>query len=528
MLLYRAGMRTVTRALLILLSALVLIAPRPALAQQTDPPDGTQITSAQVSGLELAKLSPGLQEEIAKLTGTPLDRAQVRALAARIEAEQPRYVAAVRITADPAGGARVVIVVARMRDPEHQANINVKYNVEDIRIEGVPDSKITAELRTEMQAMKGKPFEPEQADRLEARLRATFPDYDVSRRTTKGDQTGQVTVVFELERSESSRWLRFEPNKSHATYHSDQGWGAFADIPMGNGDVRVTALAAMDTTDDLVEEYSGLGIRFEARKIGTERLGTSLEYTWYEPSWRNSTLAALSLNPNLPRRYDTRTTFTPMASFAITQHLRISGGVSIAELDPFETDFDAPFGSSMANAAVGSIGYSIQRQEHKGTEGPWHEFEAAFTARSGMKGLESDYIYTRSLGQAQYKYEFGDHQILVSGMAGVINGTAPLFERFTLGDARTLRGWDKYDIAPAGGDSVAYGSVEYRFHVLTMFLDSGSVWNQGQERKLRLSTGVGVAAGPFFMTVGIPINTDNLRAVFTIGIRFNGLGLSKY
>src|SRR6187549_2544358 len=99
MLLCRAGMRTLHRALLIFISAVLLMAPRPALGQQTDPPDGTQVTSAQVSGLELSRLSPGLQEEIGKIAGAPLDRAKLRELAGRIEAELPRYVAAVRVTA---------------------------------------------------------------------------------------------------------------------------------------------------------------------------------------------------------------------------------------------------------------------------------------------------------------------------------------------------------------------------------------------------------------------------------------------
>ena len=42
-----------------------------------------------------------------------------------------------------------------------------------------------------------------------------------------------------------------------------------------------------------------------------------------------------------------------------------------------------------------------------------------------------------------------------------MNGRAPLFERFTLGDSRTLRGWSKFDVAPVGGSRVAHGSLEY-------------------------------------------------------------------
>ena len=98
--------------------ALLLLAPSVAHAQETTPPDGTPIASAQVSGLDLSRLSPGLQEDIGKLNGSPLDRQKLRELAARLEAEQPRYVAAVRVTADPDGSARVVFVVARMRDAE--------------------------------------------------------------------------------------------------------------------------------------------------------------------------------------------------------------------------------------------------------------------------------------------------------------------------------------------------------------------------------------------------------------------------
>jgi outer membrane protein assembly factor BamA len=100
-----------------------------------------------------------------------------------------------------------------------------------------------------------------------------------------------------------------------------------------------------------------------------------------------------------------------------------------------------------------------------------------------------------------------------------------MFERFTLGDSSTLRGWDKYDIAPVGGDRVVYSSLEYRYSGLALFLDVGSVWDNGTERKIRVSTGFGLHAGPAFLTVGFPLNTDNLRAVLTMGLRVSGIGV---
>ena len=146
-----------------------------------------------------------------------------------------------------------------------------------------------------------------------------------------------------------------------------------------------------------------------------------------------------------------------------------------------------------------------------------HRVEASFGVRAGTHNLESDLDYERYLGQGSYRYDFGRHHVQATGMAGRITGTAPLFERFTLGDSTTLRGWDKYDIAPAGGDRMFYSSIEYRYTGLALFLDIGSVWDAGTERKVRVSTGFGLHAGPAFLVVGFPLNTDNLTAVVIAG-----------
>jgi hypothetical protein len=171
-----SGMRIVTRyVLLIIAIALMLLAPSPARAQENTPPDGATIKSAQVSGIDTSKLSPGLNEDITKLVGTALDRQKLRELAARLEAEQPRYVAAVRVTPDPDGGARVVLVVARMRDPEPEGDINSKYIVEEVVIDGVKDTAITAEMRADQDALKGKPLDEEVAERLTTAVEGGLP-----------------------------------------------------------------------------------------------------------------------------------------------------------------------------------------------------------------------------------------------------------------------------------------------------------------------------------------------------------------
>jgi hypothetical protein len=204
--------------LLIVLLALPLVA---AQAQEIEPPEGTRINGASVSGLDLSRLSPGLQEEIGKLAGSPLNRQQLRDLAARIEAEQPRYVAAVRITQDPDGTARVVFVLARMSDQEHEANINTQYVVESVEIKGVREQDLDPALVADLHALAGRQLDPDDAERLETRLKGALPAYEIGRRTTKGSQPRTIKVIFDARRAEWSRWLRFEPSDATVIYHSD-------------------------------------------------------------------------------------------------------------------------------------------------------------------------------------------------------------------------------------------------------------------------------------------------------------------
>ena len=220
-------------------------------AQPTDPPDGAIVASAQVSGFDLGRLSPGLQEEIARLAGGPLDRARLNELAARIEEEQPRYVAAVRVVSVPAGEVRVVFVVAHMRDQDRRGDANARYLIERVEVRGISESDVAADLNAEVQTLVGKPLGSEDVDQVEAKVRTAFPDYDVSRRVIRGGRSGEIRLLFILEQKESTRWLRFTPMKSSLLYHSDQGWGGFLDFPIGGRDFRVTPIVAIDHGDDL-------------------------------------------------------------------------------------------------------------------------------------------------------------------------------------------------------------------------------------------------------------------------------------
>lgn len=503
------------------LIVLLLVTPLTLRAQDKEAQEGATISSAQVSGLDLASLSPGLQEQIGGLAGRPLLRDRLQELAARIEAEQPRYVAAVRAVVDPDGEVRVVFVVAQLRNQDLESNVNARYVVERVEIHGVRESDIARPLRDDLQTLSGKPLDQDEAGKLETRLRDALPDYEVSRRIRRGSRSGQIRLLFVLNRAEASRWLQFEPLESKFVYHTEQGWGGYLDLPFGSRNFRITPIIAIDNADDLVEEYSGFGLRFETRKLGTERLGASLEWSTFNQDWRDVTLNALAANPALPPAYDGRTTVTPLVTVALTRHVRFSAGVGISEVEPLSGVPE----SQMANAAIGSLGYS---QHWEGSSGPRHDVDTGLLVRAGSEALESDYVYTRTFAQGLYRYSWSKHSVLLSGMAGGISGAAPLFERFSLGDSQTLRGWDKYAITPTGGDRMFHASVEYDYRGLALFLDTGSVWDHGHEAHTRVSVGGGYNPGPVFFTIGFPLNTDEVSAVFTMGIRFSGIGIQKY
>jgi hypothetical protein len=497
-----------------LLVSLLALGPQATPDQRTPPPEGTVISAVDVSGFDIDRFSPGLRQEIRALVGTPLKQERLDALASRIEQERPRRVAAVRTMLDAGGQARVIFIVGQRDDAREADNVNTRYVVERVETEGFPDDAIPQALRDDLQALVGHPLDSDAADRLQDRLEEKVPRYQVTRRIERGSEPGKIQVVFEARRKEPPLWLRYQPLRTNAVFHSDQGWGTYLDLGIGSREIRFTPILALDDADDLVEEYGGGGLRFETRKLGTQRLGASLEWSWFDSGWRDQTVAAIAADPSLPAIYDTRQTVTPLIRFAFTPELSVSAGVGITELEPI-----APLkGSTAANAAIGGVDY--RRQWHSGDRAS-QQIDAQGQLRAGTHALESDLVYDRYLAQGAYSYDQRRHHATVTGMAGHISGEAPLFERFTLGDTRTLRGWDKYAINPAGGSRMYYASVEYAYSGLAVFLDVGSVWDHPEDHHARVSTGLAFYAGPAFATIGFPLNTNKVSAVFTMGLRIS-------
>lgn len=501
------------RPLSLLLLTLVLVAPwQAARAQDAEPREGAIIESVDLSGLPRDSLSPGLRRELDTLAGEPLSRQRLGEIAARIESEHPDVVAAVRSVARPDGQARVVFLVARISDePDLAENINTRYTVESVEIRGIDENEISQSLRARVHALVGRRLDHDEAEELSDLLEGERPGYSVDRRISRGTERGRIRVVFEFKESERLRWIPFAPTRSRFVFHEDQRGSGALDIPMGGRDHRFTLGFAFGNNDDLIEEYSGVRFRLESRKLGTERLGAKLEVSRLRNEWRDATVAALAADATIPELYRRRLTVEPTVTVALDPHLRVTGGASITELESLSRSPD----SQMASAFVAAIDY--RRRWNTPSE---QRVEAGYELRSAVTALESDLIYKRHLAKARYRYERDASTVIADVFFGGITGAAPLFERFSLGDTTTLRGWNKYDIAPAGGERVFHSSLEYRFRPLGFFLDTGSVWNRNTDPTVRFSTGVGLHGDNWFATLGFPLNTDEVRTTFMMGVRF--------
>lgn len=493
------------------LVGVLLVPARIAHGQEITAADGTRIAGAEVSGLPIDQLSPGLRKEITSLAGASLSRQTLRDLAARIEAEQPGTVAAVRSVDQPGGGVRVVFLVARISERvDLQENINARYVVESVEISGIDESVVRDDVRGELKALVGKPLDPDEAERLQNRLDLSLPNHDVTRRIERGTQPGQVKVIFDV--ADAVRpWIPFTTARSKLVYHAYQGWSGALDIPFTSGHHRFVLGGAIENEDDLVEQYSGWHFKVESRKLGTDRLGASLEFSTLRQSWREATLQAIDA-AGLPVAYRARRTIEPLVTFAFSPSIRVTGGVSVSELESLSQSPD----SEMASALVAGVEFNHQWSEAGGTQ---QNVAGGYGLRRASEGFNSDLEYTRNVARFSYGFRRQRNTVFSQFAIGRTSGAPPMFERFTLGDTATLRGWNKYDIAPAGATRMFHHTLEYRHRILGVFLDSGAVWNEGEDVRPRFSTGVGLHGRSMFMTIGVPLNADDVRPTFMIGFR---------
>lgn len=395
--------------------------------------------------------------------------------------------------------------------PQSEINVNSRYTVESVQLSGAEESRISAGLRREISRLTGEKLNASLIEDIARRIRKELHVRAVSHQVLRGENPEHVKVVFEVK----GRPRSYELSIPTFLYHAKQGWSAAVEGTVQISDHRMTAGVVSDG-DALAERYAGVNARYENRRVaGNERVGFRFVAESYHQQWNGATRRAS--NPegegDTVPTYRTRHNLEPTVTLALAGPLTLSVGAGFQRMEP-ELTAATP---ESANALVTTLRYH-RRMEDSGSD--QHELDAGYSLRAATRILDSDYVYARHRAAMRYSFERGHHTIVEHAMAGAITGRAPLFERFVLGTSSTLRGWNKFDLDPLGGDRVAHNTVEYRYKVFEVFYDTGAVWSQGQPMVVRHSAGLGLRHSGFTLAVAFPLRDNRVEPMFMLGMNY--------
>jgi hypothetical protein len=399
------------------------------------------------------------------------------------------------------------VLLARAQEPE--TNVNERYMVESVDVSGADQSTLERPVREELRRLVGQRFSQEKLEELSRLIRKAFPGRTVAIRVNRGDTPDHVKVTFEVK----GHTRRFDLMAPKTLYCSRQGWSGELDAT-AQARSNIFTLGILSDGDSQLERFSGVKARYENRKLGTNRVQFAFEFGSYNEIWNGATVAASAAahEGGLPLDiYRTREKYEPVATFTLAQPLKLSVGASFQR---FQVQYPAAR-TEGANAIIATLRYDRQLEESGSSK---HRLEAGYGLRAATRTLGSDFVYARHTWDFAYTFWHGNHKLSERAEAGAITGNAPLFERFVLGNSSTLRGWNKYDIAPLGGNRVAYNSAAYRYRAFEVFYDAGAVWTGGQPATVRHSAGAGVHIGDLALLVAFPIRNGRMDVVFMAGL----------
>ncbi len=394
-------------------------------------------------------------------------------------------------------------------DQKADTNVNERYVVEKVEFAGIDESKVSKSLRDDAQKMVGEKYSEHAANELAGRLRRELKRYEVAMKVERGEKPDYVKVVFQVEKKTPG--YSVNPDLPLLVYHSKEGFSGSLEIPF-EAHHNVFTFGLVSDADRLLERNSGLRFRYEHRKLGTDSVRLRIDFDTYHEKFNPSTEATLTLRPDVPGIYRSRQNLAPSLSVFPTPEISLSAGVSFQRLQ-----FQYPsIHTKTAYSGTADIAYKPKISDL----GQYRqEFSAAYGLRTATRILDSDFVYTRHFFTADYTLSDGKNLFGAHFLAGYVTGTAPLFERFSLGNSRTLRGWNKFDVDPLGGSRAAHGSLEYRYRHFQIFYDIGTVWDSAKLSKIRHGVGFGWASNHFFASLAFPVRLHDVSPIFMMGFR---------
>lgn len=398
---------------------------------------------------------------------------------------------------------------------ESDSNVNERYTVETVILSGKGWSanlrsestdRISGNLLHQLTAIIGQKVNLSALDNLASSLKNELSARQVIHRLVRSETPEQVRVEFEVQPARASLGV----NINQFVYNSKESWS-------GSGEASVTvgpqtfALGLVDNGDWLPERFSGIVARYEDKHLVKDRVSFKFEAETLHSQWNQATLAAYNQNPeNTPALYRARQDFEPTATVVLFKPLSLTVG---ARIERFENEGPGePIEG--ANALITSLNFH-QMLEAAGNQ---QEFDADLSVHTATRTLGADYVYTLRTAGFRYEFHSGKHTVTENAWGGFITGRAPLSDRFVLGNTYYLRGWNKFEIDPLGGNRAVYNSVEYHYGPLQAFYDAGAVWDESEPIVGRQSVGIGLRESVLSLAVAIPMRSGRVEPIFMMGI----------
>ena len=397
-------------------------------------------------------------------------------------------------------------------------NVNTRYTVDTVTVAGkgwktdlVSDQsqnqKMSSGLRKDLAALIGQKLNPSALDSLAVRLKKELSAREVSHRVLRGDSPEHVRVEFEVKQYRGEVGANF----TKLVYNSKQGWS-------GAGEVGVTVLqnsfrfGMASDGDSLDERFAGISARYENKHLGTDRVGLKFEFDSFHDQWNRGTLDALAAggSKETSDAYRTRQNFQPAVTIALAKPLTLEVSASF---ERFGEQYPAAH-TEASDAVIATLRYH-QRLEGSDTQ---QDLDASYSLGAATRILGSDFVYTSHTWGGRYQFTHGKHVLSDSFSGGAITGRAPLDDRFVMGNSVYLRGWNKYEIDPLGGNRMVHNTVDYHYGLFRVFYDTGAIWDEGQSAVPRHSLGVGLRESVFTLAVAFPVRSGHVEPVFMMGV----------
>lgn len=395
-------------------------------------------------------------------------------------------------------------------------NVNSRYTIESVDLTGkAPSQELKARLskkvRNEIEKLVGQKYSQDTVDGISEQIKDELHAAKVSSRVERGHTPEFIRLFYDTR----GRRLDEDATVTKLSYHSREGWTGGLEFASTIAPGLQMVAGIQSDGDSMVSREAGYNARL-TQSLG-DRVRLRLAFEDFHEQWNAATLTALEGRTDVPGVYRTRREYEPSITLALNQYMTLTTGVAF---DQIQTQFPIAQYQS-ANAADSTLRY---HQVWNTGNDSRHEIEASYNLRAATRALGSDFVYVRHALRATYAFSTEHSLLLLRMLAGRVNGTAPVYERFAMGNTSTLRGWDKYELDPLGGARAIHGSVDYRYRMVGVFYDTGSVSDDRRPGKMRNSAGVSVALGGLrngiTLAAAFPLRDGRVDPIFIMSTNF--------